>query len=73
MNKPYVGANVHYYDRFAGRRPQAAIITRVHDDLWVSLFIIAPGGGTRYASHVEQGAGWEWITPPSTTNQWDGI
>ena len=74
MNRPYVGAVVHYRDRFAGlAEPQAAIITKVHDDTWVALFIIAPGGGTRYASHVEQGAGWEWITPPSATNQWDGI
>lgn len=62
--KPYVGAVVHYFDKFAGSRdPRAAIITKVHDDKWVALFIIAEGGGTRFASHVELGAGWEWIPP----------
>jgi hypothetical protein len=74
MNLPYVGASVHYKDQFAGSHaPQAAIITQVHDDSWVALFIISPGGGTRYASHVEYGVGWEWpiVKPVDTT--WNGL
>lgn len=37
--KPYIGATVHY--RFREHdTPMAAIITHVHDDQWVSLFLI---------------------------------
>lgn len=75
--KPYVGATVHYRDRFTGSNdPQAAMIVKVHDNTWVSLFIFAAGGNTRYASHVELGKGWDWITAPteiSSTNNWNGI
>lgn len=72
--KPYVGATVHYKDKFIGSRdPQAAIVVQVHDDTWVALFIISRGGGTRYASHVEHGVGWEWITPPEAITTWNGL
>lgn len=72
--KPYIGATVHYHSTYSDG-PNAAIITAVHDDSWVSLFIISAGGGTRFASHVEHKVGWDWITPPapSTGSQWDGI
>lgn len=64
--KPYIGATVHY--RFREHdTPMAAIITHVHDDQWVSLFLIPPGGTTRACSHVEHGLarGWSWITENS--------
>lgn len=60
--KPYVGAVVHYRDKFVGSNdPWAAIIVKVHDNTWVSLFILSPGGSTRFASHVEHGKGWDFI------------
>lgn len=72
--KPYVGAIVHYVNKFTGARdPQAAIIVQVHDDNWVALFIISPGGGTRYASHVEYAVGWYWIVPPVADTSWNGL
>ena len=77
--KPYVGAVVHYREqnRFADHHPKAAIIVDVHDDNWVALFIISNGGGTRFASHVEHGVGWEWITAPAEVHApssgWDSL
>lgn len=76
--RPYIGAVVQYRDIFSGdTRPKAAIIVDVHDDeKWVALKIFSNGGGERFASHVEHGVGWDWITAPTTINTpttWDGI
>ncbi len=76
--KPYVGAVVHYKDKFTGsHEPQAALIVQVHDAQWVALQIFSPGGGVRYASHVELGAGWDWITipreAPMPVGGWDSL
>lgn len=79
MKQPYVGATVHYLDRpRSNSEPSAAIITKVHNDdnAWVSLFIISPGGGTRFVSHVERGIGWDWIVEPKepeSLDRWNGI
>jgi hypothetical protein len=59
--RPTVGRIVHYKHQ-PSDEPSAAIITRVHDDTWVSLLIISPGGDTRFASHCELGVRWFW--PP---------
>lgn len=77
--RPYVGAVVHYKDRLrSSTAVSAAIITEVHDETWVALFIISAGGGTRYASHVERGLGWEWVNAPAVLadealSTWDGL
>jgi hypothetical protein len=59
VTPPYVGEIVHYRYR-PEDEPSPAVITHVHDDTWVSLFIIGPGA-TRYASHVERNVGWKPI------------
>jgi hypothetical protein len=60
MRKPYVGLIVQYYYRVQDG-PHAAIVTYVHDETWVSLFVIPPGGGTRVVSHAELGVTWKYI------------
>jgi hypothetical protein len=59
MQSPYVGAVVQYRYKPTDA-PSDAIVTRVHDDTWVGLFIILPDGLTRTASHVERGV---WMFP----------
>ena len=71
MKKPYVGAVVHYRYR-ENDAVRAALVTRVHDDVWVSLYIFEPGGMHRSASHVEYGLarGWKWIPDPDPPKQY---
>ncbi len=74
--RPYVGAMVQYKYR-ANDVERAAVITRVHDDQWVSLHVFEPGGTDQYPSHVEYGIerGWRWIPDNAGTmpQTWDGI
>lgn len=73
MKNIFVGAVIHYRYR-PQDEPCAAIVTKVHDQTWVSLLIISQGGGTRFASHVERGVGWQIIDEPAETpNAWNGI
>lgn len=67
--KPYVGAVVHYFSPTNRGQASAAIITAVHDDSWVSLFVINCGGGTRFVSHGELGVTWKWIPEPKQVPQ----
>ena len=73
MKTPYVGAMVHYKYR-ATDEVRAALITKVHDEVWVSLLIFEPGGVTRPASHVEYGLerGWKWIPDPDPPKTYMG-
>lgn len=67
---PYVGQVVHY--RYHPHdEPAPAIVTKVHDDTWVGLFIMGPGA-TRFATHVEKDVGWKEIEHKEPT-PWGGM
>lgn len=70
---PYIGMIVHY--KAPGSGTCAAIVTEVHDDDWVGLFIMQ-NGMTRFVTHVERGQRWfeiEHKEPTPMAFPWGGL